>query len=164
MTREIENVFTDFPDYGCFACDPRNKLGLRMKFFADDASNEVFTRIKLAKHFSGFPGIMHGGIQCALIDEVAFWAMFDRFKKIGLTARIEINYQKKVETLKDIEIRGRIRESSNRRVKVDVKILDEDGQVRVTGLVTYLIPNKKMLYELIGEERFTDEFQRYIQD
>ena len=48
---------------------------------------------------------MHGGIQCALIDEVAFWAMFDKFKKIGLTARIEINYQKKVETLKDIEIR-----------------------------------------------------------
>ena len=164
MIREIENVFTDFPGYGCFACDPRNKLGLRMKFFADDETNEVFTRINLAKHFSGFPGIMHGGIQCALIDEVAFWAMFDRFRKIGLTAKIEIIYQKKVETLKDIEIRGRISESTNRRVKVDVKILDEDNQVLVTGLVTYLMPNRKMLYELIGEERFTEKFQKYIQD
>jgi len=163
MIREIENVFTEFPDYGCFACDPRNKLGLQMKFFVDDSSDEVFTKINLAKHFSGFPGIMHGGIQCALIDEVAFWALFDKFKKIGLTARIEINYQKKVETLKDIEVRGKIRESNNRRVTVDVEIRDENKQVNVTGVVTYLIPNRKMLYKLIGKERFTDKFQKYIQ-
>ena len=164
MIREINNVFTDFPDYGCFACDPRNKLGLQMKFFADDSLDEVFTRINLAKHFSGFPGIMHGGIQCALIDEVAFWTMFDRFRKIGLTARIEINYQKKVETLKDIEVRGRIKEYKNRRVTVDVEILDDAGMVNVTGIVTYLMPSRKMLYKLIGEERFTEKFQQYIQD
>lgn len=164
MIREIKNVFTDFPDYGCFACDPRNKLGLQMKFYADNTSDEVFTRIKLAEHFSGFPGIMHGGIQCALIDEVAFWTMFDRFGKIGLTAKIEINYQKKVETLKDIEVRGKIKDYSNRRVTVDVEILDENQIVNVTGMVTYIIPNRKMLYKLIGEERFTEKFQQYIQD
>jgi acyl-coenzyme A thioesterase PaaI-like protein len=164
MIREIENVFTDFPDYGCFACDPRNKLGLRMKFFADDDSGDVFTRINLAKHFAGFPGIMHGGIQCALIDEVAFWAMFDRFKKIGLTAKIEINYQKKVETLKNIEVRGKIKDISNRRVTVDVEIMDENREVNVTGLVTYFIPKRKMLYKLMGEDKFTEKFQKYIQD
>ncbi len=164
MIREINNVFTDFPDYGCFACDPRNKLGLRMKFFADDASGEVFTKINLAKHFSGFPGIMHGGIQCALIDEVAFWTMFDRFEKIGLTAKIEINYQRKVETLKNIEVRGKVREFKNRRVAVDVEIIDENQQVSVTGIVTYLIPKREMLYKLLGEEKFTEKFQRYIQD
>ncbi|NIP29298.1 MAG: hypothetical protein GTN99_01105 [Candidatus Dadabacteria bacterium] len=164
MIREIENVFTDFSDYGCFACDPSNKMGLRMKFFADDKTGEVFTRINLQKHFEGFPGILHGGIQCALMDEVAFWAMFDKLKKIGLTANIDLDYKKKVETLKEIEIRGKVGEIKNRRVVVDVKILNEDGNETASSRVTYLIPNRRTLYNLMGKERFTEKFQQYIQD
>ena len=164
MIREIENVFTDFPDYGCFACDPSNKRGLRMKFFADDNSNEVFVKMNLEKHFAGFPGILHGGIQCALMDEVAFWTMFDKLKKIGFTAKIEIDYQRKVETLKEIEIRGKIGEIKNRRVVVDVKILDESKNVTASSQVTYLIPNRKTLYKLMGKEKFSTKFQQYIQD
>ena len=164
MIREIENIFTDFPDYGCFACDPSNKRGLRMKFFADEDTGEVFTKMNLKKHFAGFPGILHGGIQCALMDEVAFWTMFDKLKKIGLTAKIEIDYQLKVETLKDIEIRGKIKTIKGRRVVVNVNIIDEDKKITVSSKVTYLIPNKKKLYSLIGEERFTEKFQKYIQD
>ena len=57
MIREIENIFLDFPDYGCFACDPRNKLGLRLKFFADDEKEDVFTTFNPETHLEGFPGI-----------------------------------------------------------------------------------------------------------
>ena len=56
MIREIENIFLDFPGYGCFACDPRNKLGLRLKFFADEKNGDVFTKITPEKHFEGFFG------------------------------------------------------------------------------------------------------------
>ncbi|NIP38533.1 MAG: PaaI family thioesterase [Candidatus Dadabacteria bacterium] len=164
MAREIENIFTDFSDYGCFACDPSNKMGLRMKFFADDDTGEVFVKMNLEKHFEGFPGILHGGIQCALMDEVAFWAMFDKLKKIGLTANIELNYKRKVETLKEIEIRGKVGEIKNRRVVVDVNILDEQRNVTASSKVTYIIPNRKTLYNLMGKEKFTEKFQQYIQD
>ena len=57
MIREIENIFLDFPGYGCFACDPRNDKGLRLKFFADDEKGDVFTKIVPEKHLQGFPGI-----------------------------------------------------------------------------------------------------------
>lgn len=164
MIREIENVFTDFPDYGCFACDPSNKRGLRMKFFADDDTGEVFVKINLQSHYAGFPGILHGGIQCALMDEVAFWAMFDKLKKIGLTAKMEIDYQRKVETLKEIEIRGKITEIKNRRVVVDVKIFDGSKKVTASSKVTYMIPNRNTLYKLMGKEKFSKKFQQYIQD
>ena len=66
MIREIENVFVDFPDNNCFACHPHNHYGLQLKFFADDETGEVFTRVKPKGYFAGFPGILHGGIQCAL--------------------------------------------------------------------------------------------------
>jgi acyl-coenzyme A thioesterase PaaI-like protein len=164
MVREIENIFLDFPGYGCFACDPRNRLGLRMKFYVEDEKDEVFTKIKLEEHFSGFPGILHGGIQCALIDEVAFWAMFDRLKKIGFTTKVEMDFLKKVENPGTLEVRGKVEEIKNRRVKVSVKILNANGEIATESIVTYLIPKREMLFKLMGEERFTEKFQRYIQD
>ena len=125
MPREIENIFLDFPDYGCFACDTRNRLGLQLRFFADDERGEVFTVFNPKDHFSGFPGILHGGIQCALVDEVAFWAMFDRLKRIGLTTRVEMDFIKRAEMIGPLEIRGKIDEIKNRSVLVSVNILNK---------------------------------------
>ena len=87
MIREVENAFVDFPGNRCFACHPDNEHGLRLKFFADDERGEVFTKITPEHKFAGFPNILHGGIQSALLDEVAFWTMFDKLKKIGLTTK-----------------------------------------------------------------------------
>ena len=90
--------------------------------------------------------------------------MFDKLKKIGLTANIELSYKRKVETLKDIEIRGKVGEIINRKVVVDVNILDEKGSITASSKVTYLIPNRITLYKLMGKEKFTEKFQQYIQD
>ncbi len=164
MIREIENIFLDFPGYGCFACDPRNKLGLRMKFYADDGKGEVFTRLRLDGHLSGFPGILHGGIQCALIDEVAFWAMFDKLKKIGLTMKVEMDFVRKVENPGDLEVRGKIEEIKDRKVTVKVSIYNGDNKLATRGRVTYFIPSREMLYKVMGKERFRGKFQRYVGD
>jgi acyl-coenzyme A thioesterase PaaI-like protein len=164
MVREIENIFLDFPGYGCFACDPRNELGLRMKFYADDDKGEVFAKVRLDEHLSGFPGILHGGIQCALVDEVAFWAMFDKLKKIGLTMRVEMDFVKKVENPADLEVRGKIEEIKNRRVKVKVNIYNGEKNLATRSRVTYFIPSRDMLYKIMGKERFTEKFQQYIED
>ncbi len=164
MSREIENIFIDFPDYGCFACDPRNSLGLRMKFFADDQTDEVYTKINLEEHFCGFPGILHGGIQCALVDEVAFWARFDKLKKIGLTMKVEMDFIKKVKTPGQLEVRGKIEEINNRRVTINVNILSGIKEVATRSKVTYFIPKRNILYKVMGKERFTEKFQKYIRD
>ena len=164
MVREIENVFLDFPGYGCFACDPRNKLGLRMKFYADDEKGEVFTKLRLEERLSGFPGILHGGIQCALVDEVAFWAMFDKLKKIGLTMKVAMDFLKKVDNPGNLEVRGKVEEIKNRRVKVNVRILNGDKDVATRSQVTYFIPKRDMLYNLIGKDRFTEKFQKFVLD
>ncbi|MGB7293146.1 MAG: PaaI family thioesterase [Thermodesulfobacteriota bacterium] len=164
MVREIENIFVDFPGYGCFACDPRNKLGLRMKFYADDKKGEVFTKLRLEEHLSGFPGILHGGIQCALVDEVAFWAMFDKLKKIGVTMRVELDFVKKVDNPGVLEVRGKVEEIRDRMVTVNVNIYNGEKNLTTRSRVTYLIPRREMLYKIMGEERFTEKFQRYIED
>jgi acyl-coenzyme A thioesterase PaaI-like protein len=163
MIREIENIFLDFPGYGCFACDPRNNHGLRLKFFADDEKGDVFTRIAPEKHLQGFPGILHGGIQCALVDEVAFWTMFDKIKKIALTAKIDMEFLRPVGISSELEVRGRIAEEDGRRVAVDV-VIYEQNKVCTRSRVDYIIPKRDVTLRVMGKERFTEKFKKYLDD
>lgn len=164
MVREVENAFVDFPDNNCFACHPNNDLGLKLKFFADDDTGEVFTRIKPQKHFAGFPGILHGGIQCALVDEVAFWTMFDKLKKIGLTTKVEIYYNKKLDSSMELEVRGKVLKVRGRHVIVDTVIIDENGDECTKSTVTYYLPKKDVVFNVLGKERFTEKFLNFIEE
>ncbi len=163
MKREIENIFTTFPDYGCFACDPNNSQGLRLRFFADDEKGEVFTHYDPKEHLAGFPGILHGGVQCALIDEVAFWTLFDKYKKIALTSSVEMEFLRTVKTSSVLEARGRVTEMLGRKVTVDAEILD-NNKTCTKGRVTYHIPKREITLRILGKQRFTDEFLQYLED
>ena len=164
MIREIENSFIDFPGNNCFACHPNNQHGLRLKFFANDEKGEVFTKFKPGLHFNGFPGILHGGIQCALIDEIAYWAMFDRIKKIGLTAKIDIQYIKPVPMDEELEISAVVKEIKGRRVAVDTVIRGESLDELTRGEVIYMLPNKKLVFKVFGEDKFNEKFLSYIKE
>ncbi len=163
MIREIENIFLDFPGYGCFACDPRNTRGLRLRFYADDEKGDVYTRTTPEKHLQGFPGILHGGIQCALVDEVAFWTMFDKYKKIALTAKIDMEFLRPVGTASELEVRGRITGEDGRKVRVEV-VIYEQQKVCTRSRVDYIIPRKEVTLRVMGKERFTEKFKKYLDD
>lgn len=164
MIREVENSFLDFPGNNCFACHPHNRHGLKLKFFADDEKEEVFTVITPESHFNGFPGILHGGIQCALIDEVAYWALFDKIKKIGLTAKIDIRYLKPVPMDTELIVTAKIKLMNKRNATVETAIKDHDNEVFTTGEVLYFLPNRKVLFKVFGEENFNEKFLSYIMD
>ena len=164
MIREIKNIFLDFPDYGCFACDPRNKLGLGLKFFADDDKGDVFTTFNPETYLEGFPGILHGGIQCALIDEVAFWTMFDKFRKIALTSKLDMEFLRPVDASSELTIRGRVTETEGRKVSVEVNLLNDKNKICTKSKVDYTIPKREVTYKIIGRDRFTEKFEKYLED
>ena len=164
MIREIENVLSGLPGYNCFACGPHNEHGLRLRFFHDRETDEVFTTVSPEEHFCGWPGIVHGGVQCALVDEVSFWAMFNETRKIALTAKIDMVYMRKVPSGRTLDVRAKIREIRGRRVEVDSVIRDEDGAELASAAVTYVFPRKKALREILGPERMSEEFLQYVRD
>lgn len=164
MIKEIENVLSGFPGYNCFACGPRNEHGLRLKFFHDQRTDEVFATFRPEEHFCGWPGIVHGGVQCTLVDEVSFWAMFNETRKIALTARIDMVYMKKVPSGRILDVRAKIREIRGRRAEVDSVIRDEDGTKLASAAVTYVFPRKAALREILGPERMSEEFLQYVRD
>ena len=165
MIKEIENVLSGFPNYNCFACGPRNEHGLRLKFFYNEEKDEVFTTICPEQHFAGWPGIVHGGVQCALVDEVSFWAMFNETKKIAFTAKIDMSYIKKVPSGRMLDVRAKIKEIRGRRVEVDSVIKDYHDDAELTkAAVTYVFPRKRALLEMLGPEVFGDQFLQYVKE
>ncbi len=165
MIKEIENVLSGFPGYNCFACGPHNEHGLRLRFFYDTEKDEVFTAIRPEEHFSGWPGIVHGGVQCALVDEVSFWAMFNETKKIAFTAKIDMSYMKKVSSGRTLDVRAKIREIRGRRVEVDSVIKSHDDNAELTkAAVTYVFPRRRALLEMLGPEIFGERFLQYVRE
>ncbi len=164
MPREIENIFIDLPGNNCFACHPGNDIGLKLRFYADDETGEVFTRLSPERHFNGFPGILHGGIQCAILDELAFWTMFDKIGKFGLTTRIDLRYLSPVGFDAPVEARAKVLEEENRTVRVSAAIKSNNGKNSAKAVVTYGLPDKKTLTAILGEETLKGEFERYIKE
>src|SRR5512140_512782 len=75
----------------CFVCGTQNPHGLGVEFFDD--GDEVWTEITPAEHHQGWPGVLHGGIISAVLDEtigrVAF--LHDRWVH---TARLSLRYKR----------------------------------------------------------------------
>ena len=75
----------------CFVCGTRNPHGLGLQFFDDGKT--VWTELTAAEHHQSWPGVLHGGIIAAVLDEtigrVAF--LHDRWVH---TARLVTRYVK----------------------------------------------------------------------
>jgi acyl-coenzyme A thioesterase PaaI-like protein len=75
----------------CFVCGTQNPHGLGLSFFDD--GRRVWTELTAAEHHQSWPGVLHGGIIAAVLDEtiarVAF--LYDRWVH---TARLVTRYVK----------------------------------------------------------------------
>ncbi len=52
----------------CFVCGRQNPVGLRA-FFYEDGNGRVFADYTIPEPYNGYPGVAHGGVVTALLDE-----------------------------------------------------------------------------------------------
>ncbi len=55
----------------CFVCGRENPCGLKLKFYEDPENRTVQAEFTLPETFQGYPGIAHGGVVAAILDEVS---------------------------------------------------------------------------------------------
>jgi acyl-coenzyme A thioesterase PaaI-like protein len=91
----------------CFICGVENPLGLNVKFF-DTGPGEVSAECTVPEEFQGYPGVVHGGIVAALLDEVAGRSQMGDVDnpRFMFTARLEIRYRKNVPVEKPLRLVG----------------------------------------------------------
>ncbi len=78
----------------CYVCGPDNPGGLRVSFAADGPHGSRALYTARAEH-EGWPGLLHGGVTFALMDEALGWAVY--FQGLfGVTAKTEARFRQPI--------------------------------------------------------------------
>ena len=112
----------------CFICGLENPVGLQLRIY-QTGPGEIETTYTAPEHFQGYPGILHGGIIAAILDEISGRAhMGDpSAPRFMFTGKLEVKYRKNTPTGKPLRIVGKAIESKGRVAKGWAGIYDQDG-------------------------------------
>ena len=140
-----------FEPHRCFACGELNDRGLRLSLHAGE--DGCWTELTLDPAFQGWEGVAHGGILCAILDEVMAWAVIGR-DTWGVTARMTVDFKRPVAVGRRLRAEGTVTGRTRRIFRTAGRILDaETGEVLATGEGTYVAAPPERLAELKARYR-----------
>ena len=109
-----EGVELTFPeDGGCFGCSPTNEFGLQLRFRRE--GTRVFATYRIPDRFHGAPGIAHGGIVAAILDEISCAAAVFVADRFVVTGELVIRYEAPVPVETPIELEAEITSRAHAR-------------------------------------------------
>ncbi len=115
----------------CFLCGKDNPVGLKMEWYNQDDS--VVGHVTVPDHFNGYPGVVHGGIVAAILDETAGRAiLLNDPMNLMVTIKLEVAYKHPTPTDTNLTVIGRARRETRRRALVEGEIVLPDGTVTAT--------------------------------
>lgn len=126
-----ECLVSDGPEARCFGCGQRNEQGLRLRF-QRTGPGAVEATYEAPEHFGGAPGVVHGGIQAALLDEAlgfAAHAADDGADVDIVTVEFSLRYRRPAPTGTPLRIRGRLLRSEGRDYWMAGEIVDANDVV-----------------------------------
>lgn len=113
-------------EYNCFGCSPFNEFGLQLEFWED--GEELVAKWQPRKSLEGWMGVIHGGIQATLLDELAGWIVLIKMKTAGVTSAMNIQYLKPLNISKgEITVRGKLISVEKRLAKIECSLFDNEG-------------------------------------
>ena len=136
--KKIENFWDKVDGFKCFGCSKHNDHGLHMEFWED--GDKVVSHWKPETFYEGWIGIIHGGIQATLCDEIAGWTVISKLNAKAVTAKMEIKYIRPVESSeKELVLESRIVKHHNKLVVIEVDLLNSKNQKCAEATCTYFI-------------------------
>ena len=153
ICEKLKNLFEKHTNYNSFACSAQNQYGLKLNIIQDGDS--CYSDFKLDRMYTGFPNIIHGGIQATIIDEIGFWAMFNKYKTVGLTTKLSIEYLNKVEP--EINLKALVTKIIKSDLDVNVEVhIKTNNLTLVVGSLTYKLISDILLKRYFGEKFYTE--------
>ena len=107
----------------CFVCGRANPAGLYMHFY-DDGDTEVVSEYTVPAHYQGYPGVVHGGVLAAMLDEVvARVSMIGDHHHFMMSVRLQVLYRHPVPVETPLRVVGRILRLRGRLGKAEGRII-----------------------------------------
>jgi uncharacterized protein (TIGR00369 family) len=135
------------PDQQCFGCGPNNQHGMQLRFRVE--GEEVVTTFEARPGWEGAPGIVHGGLQATLADELGAWTLVGLKHQFGFTTKLDLRYYRPARADQPIEGRGSILKDSEQLTTVKVT-LRQDGKRVLSGRITYSRPTIAMAEKILN--------------
>ena len=135
----------------CFVCGLENPIGLKMAFYEDELGR-VIARFTPDSEHEGYPGVVHGGIVTALLDEALSRAAIAKGRWV-VTARLDVRFRRPTPTAMPLTVIGEIVECKKRTVEARASIVLANGQISARATGTFVeIPSEQaeQMQEALG--------------
>ena len=115
----------------CFVCGVQNPVGLKVTFYEDHEAEQVRVNVTIPDAYQGYPGVVHGGIVSAILDEVAGRAVLlhGTVDDLMATLRLTIRFRRPTPTETPLTVVGWLERKSGRGARVAGEIRLPDGTV-----------------------------------
>lgn len=148
----------------CFVCGMQNPIGLKIIFEAD--GQRVWAKFTAEKEHQGYPGVLHGGITFALLDEVIGRVAMelDESSPWMMTAKAEMRYRKPVPIGEELTLMGELTRVRSRAVEGRGELRLSDGTVAVEATAMYVKVPESLADEMKDEMEEEMKYWRVVED
>jgi len=144
--KKIINPWTPMGEeyYNSFACAPYNPFGLKLQFYQD--GDEIVGYWDATRNYQSWRGIIHGGIQSTLLDEIAGWVVSDKLNTCGMTTRMNLKYRHSIHVGDHVEIRARLTDVKRNFAFIAAQLI-VNSEVTTEAELTYFCVTKEKAAE-----------------
>jgi len=122
-------------DEMCFACGPRNPIGLKLKF--DLKEGVCRTSFRSGSEHQGWNGYMHGGLISTILDEVmAQWLWKQGIK--AMTAEMITRFIKPVPVGEELSAQASLVYKKKRLIELAAEVRLSGGEVAARAQAKFL--------------------------
>jgi uncharacterized protein (TIGR00369 family) len=131
----------------CFVCGRENRCGLGLRWANHPEAGEIRGTVTVPEHFNGYPGVVHGGIVAAILDETAGRTvlMDGGFEDLMVTLKMEVTYRRPTPTGTPLEVVGRLLRRTPGRAEASSELRLPDGTVAAQAKVLLASPPESIV-------------------
>jgi acyl-coenzyme A thioesterase PaaI-like protein len=122
----------------CFVCGLESRVGLRLTFY-DAGPDQAEATYTVPEEYQGYPGLVHGGIMAAMLDEViGRAAMSGDPNHFTLTGRLSLRYRKPVPVAVPLRLVGKVEHKKGPLTTGRGELILPDGTVGAEAEATLI--------------------------
>jgi len=130
-----------------------------MSFYEE--GDEIVSDWEPQSRFEGYQGVLHGGIQAAIMDEIASWVVYVKIRVAGVTSSMDVRYHKPVYMAGGaVRVRSSVIRMRRNLADIRVGIYNQADELCSEAMITYFTFSEKKSKESFfypGEEAFFAE-------
>ena len=123
----------------CYVCGQENPIGFKLKVRQENG--ETLASFTPGPYHSGFTEKVHGGVLCALLDEVMVYLPFLQGLK-SVTGKMDVRFRRPARPGEPLQIRGRVLKQRPRAIQAEGIITNGAGEVVAEGQALLYILGK----------------------